>query len=75
MKRRAFFRKRSTSSLTFEDFKQCWHLPLDGMDCSPAQPHELHHPPMALSLTPSRWDQPLIVQGRSLRNHAGGRRW
>jgi len=75
MKWHAFFRKRSTSSLTFEDFKQCGILVLDGMDCSPAQPLELHRPPMALSLQLSQWSHPLTNQARPLRNGGGGRRW
>jgi len=75
MKWNAFPRKRSAASLTVEDFKQCGHLILDGMDCSPAQPRELHHLPMAWNLKPSQWGQPLTFQARPLRSRAGGRPW
>lgn len=51
------------------------HLILDGMDCSPAQPHELHRLPMAWNLKPSQWGQPLTFQTRPLKSEAGGRRW
>ncbi len=75
MKWHAFFRKRSTSSLTFEDFKQCGNLGLDGMDCSPAQTHEVPHLSMAWNLKPSQRGQPLTFQARPVRSHAGGRPW
>lgn len=75
MKWLAFFRKRPAASLTVEDFKQFGHLILDGMDCSPAQPHELHRLPMVWNLKPSQWGQPLTFQARPLRSHAGGRLW
>lgn len=75
MKWLAFFRKRPAASLTVEDFKQCGHLILDGMDCSPAQPHEPHRLPMAWSLKPSQWGQPFTFQARPLKSEAGGRPW
>ena len=70
----AFSRKRSAASLTIEDFRQCGHLILDGMDCSPAQPHEPHHLPMAWNLKPSQWGQPLTFQAHPLRSRGAGRR-
>lgn len=70
----AFSRKRSAALLNVEDFKRCGHLILDGMDCSPAQPHEPHQLPMAWNLKPSQWGQPLTFQAHPLRSRGAGRR-
>jgi len=48
---------------------------LDGMDCSPAQPQEPHHLPMAWNLEPSQWGQSLTYQARPLKSEARGRAW
>lgn len=75
MKWNALSRKRAARFLAHEDCKRYAQLFLDGMDCSPAQPHDLHRLPMAWNLKPSQWGQPLIFQARPVKSEAGGRPW